>query len=249
MRAHVSSLQQQIDTLFANLRSLRQYQNISDPSQGTNYPVSDNQAISTHEGPAFSSPLQRQRKSFPPSRRTTSSGDGFDLANYTLQAVAITQESAVDETGLPSDRTATASPLDFISPHPSKDPLWSVGREEALRLCRVYEEEIGIMYPLFDIKAILEQVNMLWSFLETALKTGPGYTPGAHTIDDEDANLVKMILATALVLEGRGQSDLGQRLFESLQPAVTAKFWAPTDTKGLSLLCVAVRDAPSFQRP
>lgn len=147
----------------------------------------------------------------------------------------------MDQNGVSSDRIATPSPLGLVSPPLSKDPVWSINRHEAIRLCRVYEEEIGIMYPLFDIEAIIEQVNMLWTFSEAALRSGFGNMPGADAIDDEDTNLVKMILAAALILEGDGQSDLGQGIFERLKPAVTATFWSPIDTKGLSLLCVAVR--------
>jgi hypothetical protein len=154
--------------------------------------------------------------------------------------MGITQESPMDESAIPSDRTATASPLGAVPPHPTKDPLWSITRDEAIRLCKVYEEEIGIMYPLFDIEVIIRHVNTLWIFLEAALRSGIGHMPGADAIDDDDTNLVKIILAAALVLEGDGQSDLGQRMFESLKPAVTAKFWGSTDMKGLALICITV---------
>ncbi len=96
------------------------------------------------------------------------------------------------------------------------------------------------MYPLFDIEAIIEHVEMLWSFLEAALRSSLGHLPGADAIVDDDTNLTKMILAAALTVEGNGHSDLGQRLFEAVKPAVTASFWGPTDMKGLSLICVAV---------
>ena len=164
--------------------------------------------------------------------------------------MGITQESVVDESAITSDRTATASPPGTVLPYPSKDPLWTISRDEAIRLCRIYEEEMGIMYPLFDIEAVIQHVSLLWNCLEAALRAGLGHLPGADTIADDDTNLIKMILAAALVVEGNGQSDLGQRLFESVKPAVTAKFWGPTDMKGLSLICVAVRSLPvPFRRP
>lgn len=240
MRAHIASLQQQVDSLFANLNSLRQHHNASNPGHEATYATDDGQMIPAgREATSLSSP-HRQRRSFPRFHGPTSSAYGFEVANSTLQSMGITQESTLGEPTMPSDRTATASPLDIVSPHPSKDPLWSVNREEGIRLCRVYEEEIGIMYPLFDIKAIIEHANMLWNFLEAALRSGLGHMPGSDALEDDDTNLVKMILAAALIVEGNGQSDLGQRMFESLKPAVTAKLWGPTDTKGLSLICVTV---------
>ena len=241
MRMHIASLQQQVDTLFANLNSLRQHPNTSSSSHETTYPTSENQVLPASGEPSSISSPHRQRRGIPRFHGPTSSAYGFDVANSTLQTMGITHGSAIDETGMLDDRTATASPLGLVSPHTSKDPLWSISRKEAVRLCRVYEEEIGIMYPIFDIEALIAHVNRLWTFLEAALRSGIGNMPGADTIDDDETNLLKMILAAALIVEGNGQSDLGLKIFDSLKPALTAKFWGPTDTKGLSLLCVAVR--------
>lgn len=240
MRSHIASLQQQIDSLFASLISLRQDQTALNSVPDGTYSATDTPARSSgRELPSVPSP-RRTRKSFPRFHGPTSSAYGFDVANSTLESMGITQGSTLDETALPSDRPATGSPLDTISPNPSRDPLWSISREEALRLCRIYEEEIGIMYPMFDIEVVIAHVNMLWNFLEAALSSGIGQMSAASAVDEDDMNLVKLILATALMLEGNGQSDLGQQIFESLKPAVTAKFWGPTDLKGLKLICVAV---------
>jgi hypothetical protein len=239
MRLHIASLQQQVDTLISNLNSLRQHSLDSDPGQDATYSGADKGSQAGGELYSLRSPHQ-QRKTIPRFHGPTSSAYGFDVANSTLQTMGITPASAMDEDGMQNDRTATASPLDFISPHPSKDPLWSISRQEAIRLCRLYEEEIGIMYPLFDFEAIVGHVNRLWSFLEAASRAGIGHMPGADAIDDDNTNLVKVILAAALIVEGNGKSDLGKKLFDSLKPAISAKFWGPTDTKGLSLICIAV---------
>lgn len=240
IRSHIASLQQQVDVLFANLNSLRQHHSVSNENPEATYPASDNGAIQADREQQSIATPSRQRKSFPRFHGPTSSAYGFEVANSTLQTMGITQESTIDEVAIPSDRTATASPVGTVYPHPSEDPLWSMSREEGIRLCRVYEEEIGMMYPLFDIQVIIGHLNMLWTSLESTLRVRLGHIPGAHIMDDDDTNLVKMILATALVLEGNGQSDQGQKMFESLRPAVTAKFWGPTNLKGLSLICIAV---------
>jgi len=36
-----------------------------------------------------------------------------------------------------------------------KDPILEVGEEEAIRLCRVYEEEMGLLYPILNIEEII----------------------------------------------------------------------------------------------
>lgn len=241
MRSHISSLQQQVDSLFADLNSLRQHLEDSTPGQGAVYSTNESsETLAAQTLPTLSSSLH-YRKAVLPFHGPTSSAYGFEVSNSTLQTMGITQESTIDESGVPSDSTATASPQGIASTHAHKDPLWLISREEAIRLCRVYEEEIGIIYPLFDIETIINHVNMLWSFLEAATRSGLVRRPGAEITDDDDTNLVKMILAVALILEGDGQSDLGQRLFDSLKAVITAKFWGPTDIKGLSLICVAVR--------
>jgi hypothetical protein len=239
MRLHIASLQQQVDTLVANLNSLRQNPHASNPGHDATYPGANRVSQADGEPYSLRSPHQ-QRKTIPRFHGPTSSAYSFDVANSTLQTMGITQASAIDEDGMPNDRTATASPMGVSSLHPSKDPLWSISRQEAIRLCRVYEEEIGIMYPLFDVEAIVDYVNRLWSFLEAASRWGIGHMPGADAIDDDNTNLVKVILAAALIVEGNGKSELGKKIFESLKPAVSAKFWGPTDTKGLSLICIAV---------
>lgn len=126
--------------------------------------------------------------------------------------------------------------------HPSKDPIWSIKRDEALRLCRVYEEEIGIMYPLVDIGKVTDQVNLLYTFVEAAMRTGFAQRglPGSDGLQDDQTNLLKMILATTLIVEGSGQSDLGQRLYLSIKPIIESKLWEPLDIKTIQLYGMVV---------
>lgn len=240
MRLHITSLQEQVDTLFANLSSLLPQQNASNPSHEAMYSTTDGQPVDNEQVPPPSSSTEHHRQSFPRFHGPTSSAYGFDVANSTLKSMGLTKELTNVDSAVPGDRTATASPQGTVSTHPSKDPLWAINQEEAIRLCRIYEEEMGIMYPLFDIEIIVERVKMLWSFLEAALRSGLGHFPGADAIVDDDTNLIKMVLAAALTVESNGHSDLGQILFEAVKPAVTASFWGPIDMKGLSLICVAV---------
>ena len=131
----------------------------------------------------------------------------------------------------------------FIPPiHPTKDPIWSIKRDEALRLCRIYEEEIGIMYPLVEIEKVTQQASLLYTFMEAATRTG--FTKrgvlGSDGLQDDATNLLKMILATTLVVEGGGQSELGQRLFLSVKPVIESKLWGPLDIKTIQLFGMVV---------
>ena len=132
--------------------------------------------------------------------------------------------------------------------HPSKDPLWSVGREEAVRLARVYDEEVGVMYPMLDIEKCLTKIHMLFNFMESAVRTGlvSRAVAGTDSLQDEDTNIVKMVLATALVIEGCGRSELGQKLFDSVKTVCGEMLWQPVYVKGLMLLVITVGNFPIF---
>lgn len=129
-----------------------------------------------------------------------------------------------------------------FSVHPSKDPIWIIKREEAIRLCRVYEEEVGIMYPLINIEKVIQQTNLLYTFLEAATRTGFAERglPGSDCLQDDDTTILKFILATTMIVEGNGENELGRRLFDSIAPVLQAKLWEPVDIKTIQLFALAV---------
>lgn len=101
--------------------------------------------------------------------------------------------------------------------HDEKDPIYTVAKEEALRLCRVYEEEVGVMYPVVNINTVMEYTERLYSFIDAARRNGlvqQGF-PGADAIDDENTIILKLIIACASTMEHSGGSELGRNMFES----------------------------------
>ena len=132
--------------------------------------------------------------------------------------------------------------------HADKDPIWSVSQEEALRLCRVYEDEMGLTYPVLDIKKVIAYAQKLYRFMEAARRTGlmqQGF-PGADSIEDEDTNVLKLVLATAMTVEASGRSNLGRRMFEYVQPAIDNLLLGNVGIKGVKLLTLAVCLISSF---
>ena len=195
---------------------------------------------------------QRLKERQPSFRGPTSAAFNFDVAKSSLQTMGITGQTAVegssDEAG-----TGTANPTPHPSPplpprqalatiHRDKDPIWTLTLEEAVRLCRVYEDEMGLMYPVLDIEKMIAYTNRLFQFLEAARRTGlvqHGF-PGADMLDDEDTNVLKLVLATALTVEAAGRSDLGRRLFDYVQPAIDNLLLGSVGVKGIRLLTMAV---------
>ena len=156
-------------------------------------------------------------------------------------------EDGVDEGIATRDVTPLESPCPpssaAMTAHPSKDPLWLLNKDEAVRLCRVYDEEMGIMYPMLDTDKMVGHTIMLFAFMESAARTGlvQRNLPGPDNLDDDDTRLLKIVLATALIVEGSGQSELGRRLFESVRQYAESSLWGPVNVNQLKLLVLVVR--------
>ncbi|KAK5115987.1 hypothetical protein LTR62_000443 [Meristemomyces frigidus] len=181
---------------------------------------------------------QSQQPSF---RGPTSAEFNFDVAKSSLQTMGISGTEG--ETG---DLTETANPTPNGSPlhqvmeqwNSDKDPIWKTTREEATRLCQVYEDEMGLMYPVLDIQKVMAYATKLYGFMEAAHRQGlmqQGF-PGADAIEDEDTNILKMVMAVAMTVEASGRSDLGRKLFEYVQPAIDNLLLGAVGVKGIRLL-------------
>jgi hypothetical protein len=243
MTDQITALQDQVNSLFTNLNDLRtQRPAFESPSFD---PLSrDGSQVFTPMPPGLGKPRTRHPRFHGP----TSSAFNFDVAKSSLQNMGITPA----EDGIPDDlTTAHVTPAGSPPPHlgqilptihPTKDPIWTIRREEALRLCKVYEEEIGIMYPVVDIAKITGQANMLYTFIEAATRTGFAQRglPGSDGLHDEASIILKLILATTLVVEGGGQSELGQRLYLTVKPFIESKLWEPHSIKTIQLFAIVV---------
>lgn len=161
---------------------------------------------------------------------------------------------SLKQLGLPSEQdgtldqvTATRAGLQDHSPvtqrtlHSNKDPIWSVNKEEALRLCRVFEDENGLLYPFLDMEQIMRHATLLFSFLDAASRTMfIGFMPGSDSMQDEDTDVLKLVMAIALVTEGGGQSDRGRRLFEHVNKDAEKRLLGSVNMKDVEILTLTV---------
>lgn len=255
MKDQITNLQDQVNNLFSSMTDLRTQQRAS-------IEASSFDALHRDGSQSVFTPLQQQSSAVAPRARQprfqgpTSSAFNFDVARSSLQDMGIDApaDDAIADDLTTAHVTPAVSPghpappsgqlaAPFMPPiHPTKDPIWSIKREEALRLCRVYEEEIGIMYPLVDIEQVTHQINLLYTFMEAALRTGFAQRglPGSDGLQDDSTNILKIILATTLVVEGSGKSDLGERLYLSIKPVIDSKLWEPLDIKTVQLYGLVV---------
>ena len=224
MNAQLASLQEQVDNLYANLNALRNGGDVMGFS-------TSERSLSISQPPQGAPivPANRYRPSskHPSFRGPTSSAFSLDVAKNTLQNMGY-QSLSADDGAVTQDPTPIASPSNGIQPpplinangNPCKDPIWALTKEEMVRLCRVYEEEMGIMYPVLNIERLIIHGTNLYEFIDAAIRSGLANpsAPG-QGINDEQSCVLKMVLAISTVLEGSGQSEIGFRLFESVKEA------------------------------
>ncbi|KAJ5570406.1 uncharacterized protein N7459_009836 [Penicillium hispanicum] len=241
MKSQITTLQDQVNSLFSNLNELRAQKPSFEPSSFDHLSRDGSQTVFT----PMSGTLPMAQSRHPRFHGPTSSAFNFDVAKSSLQSMGITPA----EDGIPDDLTTAhvtpAGSPSHLGPgvskiHPTKDPIWTIRRDEAIRLCKVYEEEIGIMYPVVDIAHVINQANLLYTFMEAATRTGFAQhgLPGADSLQDDNSIILKMILATTLIVEGGGQSGLGQRLYLSIKPVIESKLWASHEIKNIQLLAI-----------
>lgn len=253
MTQHIESLQEQINGLFANINDL--YQQRTETQSQEN--VYDREP--SHSLPVPQSGLDSQRTSspappsnYPRFHGPTSSAFNFNVAKSSLQTMGIApvEDSAQelfttrDPSPSPTENTTQQLPsIPEMSAHPSKDPIWLVKRDDAIRLCHVYEEEIGIMYPMLELNQVLSQANLLFTFLEAADRTGFArrFEAGADCLADDNTSILKFVLAITLTLESNGPCSLGNRLFVCAKQKIEGRLWGPADLKSIKLFALIVR--------
>lgn len=201
--------------------------------------------------PSVSRRKSQSQNQQPTFRGPTSSAFNFGVAKNSLETMGITSQAEGNvnggtDTGIVTTEVTPEPPESTVQFVPTlvtdKDPIWGISKDEALRLCRVYEDEMGLMYPVIDVDKVVAHANSLYRFIEAAYRTGlmRQNLPGADAIDDEDTNILKLMLATALTVEACGRSELGQRLFEYVQPAIDNMLLGNAGIKGVRLLTMAV---------
>ena len=188
---------------------------------------------------------QNQRTTF---RGPTSVDFNIGVAKNSLHTMGITDANRGDGIqagsgeGSPSRSDDEEEMQLFRSRHETKDPIWFVSQAEAERLCRVYEEEIWVMCPVLNVGKVLAYARKLYRFINAARRSGlmqQGFR-GSDTIDDEDTNTLKLVLASAMTAEAGGRSEQGRKLFESVQPAIDTLLLGSPNVRGVRLLTMTV---------
>ena len=128
-------------------------------------------------------------------------------------------------------------------------PLEEVDAETAIHLVQIYDDLVGVIHPFINVDDLIRKVRELYTVLGTGSRmTAP---TGAETpklqMDRSDVNIIKMVLAIALLMVGTGHSDLATKLCDSLQGDVESKMWAAAiEVDNLHLLTLFVCVCPPY---
>ncbi|KIW29526.1 uncharacterized protein PV07_05339 [Cladophialophora immunda] len=111
--------------------------------------------------------------------------------------------------------------------------LQELNQERALDMICAYDDLVGAMHPVLLKDDLLRKTTKLYTLM------GVPTTRGVSNIqlDQADVSIVKMVLATVLVMEGPQNHEMASKLFKSIQRDVEAKIWTTaTEVRDLHLL-------------
>ena len=153
------------------------------------------------------------------------------------------EEALLGQAGaIQSPHSRPQSSMTQVPTQSLKDPLWQLQRDEVVRLCRLFDDEIGTMSPMLDIDKTISRANKLYDFMEAAVRAGllSREIERGDSFHDEQTNILRMVLATSLTVEGGGESELGRALYDSVRSVTQSRLWEPINLSGLILLVVVV---------
>ncbi|KAI8625932.1 fungal-specific transcription factor domain-containing protein [Xylariaceae sp. FL1651] len=239
MAAQVNHLQEQVEVLFSNLNALRseglrigsiqQHERTLTAPSTSSTPSSTTMTMRSHQ----KSDLSQTRP--PAFRGPTSNRFSLDVAKNTLHKMGYTYPGdSADVDGIAQETPSVSpkfTPRVVVPPeNTTADALWELEKDEMIRLCRIYEEEVGIMYPVLRIDTIINHAKTLATWMETAKKNGLAPPAGGQDggINDPNTLLLKIVLCSGLLVEGHGSSVQAQRIFAGIKPIANRMLMSDT---------------------
>ncbi|KAI1174679.1 fungal-specific transcription factor domain-containing protein [Nemania sp. FL0916] len=242
MAAQVNHLQEQVDMLFSNLNALRAETLRTNSLHQTDRILPGPSPSSTPTSTTMTMLPQPRQPAFA-FRGPTSNRFSLDVAKNTLHKMGYSYPSDNADGGGHTQETPGVSPKLAPQAIPSAenstaDALWELDKDEMIRLCRIYEEEVGIMYPVLRIDTIITHAKTLATWMEAAKKTGlAGGADGG--INDPNTLLLKIVLCSGLLVEGHGSSVQAQRIFVGIKPIANRMLMSdPPNVQSLPFLAL-----------
>jgi hypothetical protein len=245
-KERISVLENTVSDLRSNLQrlsaSVKEIDSIQREAKGP--PSTDHEKTQ----PAISSPVSSYHKGKTPTQPQfigpTNSNYNFKMANNTLKQMGIPP----NEPDL-SEIVDSALPSRYQSPEPHtrgnipvQNPLLTIETQEIYHAIEVYKEDIHPIYPFLPLEETRKTLPAILNYLDrgTNLDTGDR-DHHYNSVGQKDVKILKMIVASVLVLQGGGNSMLAQRLVDSVECASsTSPRLVEIDVQELQVLTMIV---------
>ncbi|KAH7383054.1 fungal-specific transcription factor domain-containing protein [Cadophora sp. MPI-SDFR-AT-0126] len=223
LEAQVRGLQEHVQQLQSSIEDIRSQilrGNPNDWSQTRHQETNDNGLTTVGRPQARRTSISQPKVKSAPTRPQfigpTSSDFSFNVANSALTRLGI--EPANADTRLESAVTSRRTSPEPTSRDPVNnhniDPLMKLSLTEVKRMLDVYEDELHPIYPFIDVDEVRDRASELYQELEAG-HIGAEVSGELRTCS-VDAMVFKLIVATALVVEGAGKSAMGEELLGSI---------------------------------
>ncbi|CAG9943675.1 unnamed protein product [Clonostachys rosea f. rosea IK726] len=231
--AQISRLQDEVNWLNQTVKALQD--DAAHPAPPTDRLAA---SISSAPTPAHSGGTVHRPEAFSTRqgsfRGPTTMVYSLDVANTTMANMGYNVSNEGDDLQTQQFLEDNQLPMVEKSGQAIPDPLLEFERDEMVRLCRLHEEEVGIMYPVLDIQAVISHAKSLASVIESLKNQQP-----LEALNDEKTLQLKMVMCCGLVVEEHGHSEKAARLYNSMDAVVNRKLMADTsDVSSLPLLAL-----------
>jgi hypothetical protein len=113
-------------------------------------------------------------------------------------------------------------------------------------LVQIYEDSVGIMYPCVDLDSVREYVHEYYRSngiyeISSASEALAQDAPDQDWFTARDIQVLKIILATALLAESHGRSEFAAQLADSVEDRFSGRFRvAEVDMKEILIMTLLV---------
>lgn len=221
MQQDMSELRTQISELVAKVDRLQDVGNVSRGHDQASRNTSEG-SQDTSEGRAFAPSKSQNRGRISAQLQDigpTRSAFAFDVANKPIQTMGI-EHSRLDVNSAAT--VYDAQPDHYTYPEGTKrvvDPLLTISMGETYHAIEVYKESLDPVYPFVSLTELVDLVPQIYEHLQHAQGSLDHQKNSTRCclVDNYDVQILKLVIAAALVFEGLGRSKLGQLLFDSAE--------------------------------
>lgn len=216
----LSLLQQQVASLTSSMREITQ------PLLQTRAESGQLVLPQQQASPVYCTTARRERSLGPREPQfvgPTTSAFSFRIAETSLSRMGVAADPQPPPSGresaLGSPRQATPEldqslGLATLPSYSDSDPLLSFSSQEILRLLDVFQEEVDSVYPFLQINELAANTHQILTWLRN---------PAENTLHarvkearEKDAQILKVAIATAIVIEAHGRNDQSTMLVDSV---------------------------------